>query len=62
MCALDHFHSKGRIRCVLDLLLQCQRRRVAEPVALQTLLPHGLLERMGVKRKSMPTLQAGSHL
>lgn len=62
MCALNHFHSEGRRRRVLDLLLQCQRRRGAEPAALQALLPHGLLEGMGREGKSMPALQAGSHL
>lgn len=62
MCALDDFHSKGSRGCVLDLLLQCQGRIVTEPAALQALLPHGLLERMGIEGKGVPTLQAGSHL
>lgn len=62
MRSFDHFRSEGRRRCVLHLLLQCQRRRVTEPVALQTLFPRGLLEGMGLEGKSVPALQTGGHL
>lgn len=62
MCALNNFQGKGSWGCLLDLLLQCQGRVGAEPTAMQTLLPHGLLERMGGEVKSVPTLQAGSYL